>query len=142
MYSEIALGLTVSLGAMLVHLAGTLSLLKLETPFAHMFHRRVYVRLTIALITAYVVLLAAHMLEVALWGGLYGYLGLVSQQDDAFYSAFVNYTTLGYGDSLQTTKTRLLGPFASANGILMFGWSTAVLVLVVQRFLPGKISAK
>lgn len=139
MLKEFLLGLSVSTVAMLVHLLATLALVKLEAPFGHRFRTRVHLRLTVALVSAYVLLMTAHMLEVALWGAVYDGLGLVTRTEDAFYSAFVNYTTLGYGDSLLTTRTRLLGPFASANGILMFGWSTAVLVLVVQRFLPQKI---
>ena len=47
------------------------------------------------------------------------------------YFAFVNYTTLGYGDVLPVAGWRLLGPMAAMNGVLLFGWSTAVIFQVL-----------
>jgi hypothetical protein len=51
---------------------------------------------------------------------------------DNLYFAFVNYTTLGYGDVLPTDRWRLLGPMTAMNGILMFGWSTAVIFQILR----------
>jgi len=51
---------------------------------------------------------------------------------DAAYFAFVNYTTLGYGDILPASDWRLLGPIAAMNGVLLFGWSTAVIYDVLR----------
>ena len=47
--------------------------------------------------------------------------------------AFVNYTTLGYGDVLPLDRWRLLGPMTAMNGVLMFGWSTALIFEVLQK---------
>jgi hypothetical protein len=47
-------------------------------------------------------------------------------------NAFVNYTTLGYGDILPIPNWRILGPMAAMNGILLFGWSTAVIYDVLR----------
>jgi hypothetical protein len=49
------------------------------------------------------------------------------------YFVFVNYTTLGYGDITPTAEWRLLGPMTAMNGVLLFGWSTAVMFDVLQR---------
>ena len=46
---------------------------------------------------------------------------------DDLYFAFVNYTTLGYGDISPVARWRLLGPLTAMNGVLLFGWSTAVI---------------
>ena len=51
------------------------------------------------------------------------------------YFTFVNYTTLGYGDIMPVKQWRLMGPMAAMNGILMFGWSTAVLFEVLRKTL-------
>jgi hypothetical protein len=51
---------------------------------------------------------------------------------DGFYFAFVNYTTLGYGDILPAPEWRMLGPITALNGILLFGWSTAVIFEVLR----------
>ena len=39
--------------------------------------------------------------------------------------------TLGYGDIVMDERWRLLGPLEGANGILMFGVSTAVMTAAV-----------
>jgi hypothetical protein len=50
-----------------------------------------------------------------------------------FYFAFVNYTTLGYGDVTPIERWHLLGPMTAMNGVLLFGWSTAVIFSVLRK---------
>ena len=45
------------------------------------------------------------------------------------------YTTLGYGDVLSVKAWQMLGPITAMNGVLMFGWSTAVIFEVLRRSL-------
>ena len=52
---------------------------------------------------------------------------------DLLYFAFVNYTTLGFGDVTPVERWRLLGPMTAMNGVLLFGWSTAVIFEVLRR---------
>ncbi|MBS9479245.1 ion channel [Ancylobacter radicis] len=125
-----------NIAVMLVHLGATFLLIALVRPFESRLWGSPYLRLMLALLTTNALLLCAHLFEVGLWSLLYGALGLVADPADAYYSAFVNYTTLGYGDVLQATRTRLLGPMAAGSGILMFGWSTALLIYVLQGHLP------
>ena len=40
---------------------------------------------------------------------------------------------LGYGDVTPLKEWRLVGPMTAMNGILMFGWSTAVLFEVLRK---------
>ena len=53
------------------------------------------------------------------------------------YFAFVNYTTLGYGDVVPVERWRLIGPITAMNGMLVFGWSTAVIFEVLRRTMTG-----
>jgi hypothetical protein len=76
------------------------------------------------------VLLLAHVAEVAVWALVYWLVG-VAPAADPFYFAFVNYTTLGYGDVVPSAEWRLIGPVTAMNGVLLFGWSTAVLFDVI-----------
>jgi hypothetical protein len=46
-----------------------------------------------------------------------------------------SYTSLGYGDLLMTPSWRLLGPLETANGMLMFGVSAAMVFAVMQRLI-------
>jgi hypothetical protein len=59
---------------------------------------------------------------------------------DLAYFAFVNYTTLGYGDVTPVESWRLLGPMTAMNGVLLFGWSTAVIFEVLRRTMIGSFS--
>jgi hypothetical protein len=71
---------------------------------------------------------------------VYGIVGAAPAGTDLLDFAFVNYTTLGYGDVTPLKEWRLIGPMTAMNGILMFGWSTAVLFEVLRKtidFLAG-----
>jgi len=79
------------------------------------------------------VLMAAHFSEVMVWSLAYAIVGAAPAGADPVYFAFVNYTTLGYGDVTPVERWRLLGPITAMNGVLMFGWSTAVIFEVLRR---------
>ena len=78
-------------------------------------------------------LMATHTFEVMVWALAYSIVGAAPQGTDLLYFAFVNYATLGYGDIVPVPQWRLLGPIASMNGALMFGWSTAVIFEVMRK---------
>lgn len=79
------------------------------------------------------VLMAAHVFEVVVWSLAYAILDAAPRGADLVYFAFVNYTTLGYGDVVPLERWRLLGPMTAMNGELLFGWSTAVIFEVLRR---------
>jgi len=79
------------------------------------------------------VLMAAHVSEVLVWSLAYAILDAAPAGADLVYFAFVNYTTLGYGDVTPVARWRLLGPMTAMNGVLLFGWSTAVIFQVLRR---------
>ena len=56
----------------------------------------------------------------------------------------VTFTTLGYGDVLLNERWRILGSFEAANGIIMFGWTTAIIIISIRtgcRAFIGKLSS-
>jgi len=77
----------------------------------------------------------AHASEVIVWSLAYATLNAAPVGADLVYFAFVNYTTLGYGDVIPVEPWRLLGPITAMNGVLLFGWSTAVIFEVLRRAL-------
>ena len=77
----------------------------------------------------------AHLIEIALWAVLLVICGEFQDFASAFYHSAVNYTSLGYGDLLMTPAWRLLGPLETANGMLMFGVSAAMVFAVMQRLI-------
>ena len=91
------------------------------------------VLLIFAMVATVSVLMAAHMLEVLVWALAYAIVDVAPAGADLVYFALVNYTTLGYGDVTPIARWRLLGPMAAMNGVLLFGWSTAVIFQVLRR---------
>ena len=79
------------------------------------------------------ILMAAHAAEVIVWALAYAIVDAAPADADLVYFAFVNYTTLGYGDVTPVERWRLLGPMTAMNGVLLFGWSTAVIFEVLRR---------
>jgi hypothetical protein len=79
------------------------------------------------------VLMATHALEVLIWAWIYAVVDAAPIDAHLVYFAFVNYTTLGYGDIVPVERWRLLGPITAMNGVLMFGWSTAVIFEVLRK---------
>ena len=81
------------------------------------------------------ILMVAHTLEVIVWAAVYWVMGAAPADANLLYFAFVNYTTLGYGDITHVQRWQLLGPMTAMNGILLFGWSTAVIFEVLRKTL-------
>jgi hypothetical protein len=79
------------------------------------------------------VLMVAHTAEVVIWSLAYAIVGVAPTGTDLVYFAFVNYTTLGYGDVTPLQRWHLLGPMTAMNGVLLFGWSTAVIFEVLRK---------
>ena len=79
----------------------------------------------------------AGLLETLLWASVYLGMGFIDGFRKAVYFSIVTYTTLGYGDVTPDESWSLLAAFSSINGIIMFGWSTAVVIAAVQNiFFP------
>jgi hypothetical protein len=92
-------------------------------------------RLIAVMIATVTVLMVAHLAEVLVWSLTYAVAGVAPDNADLVYFAFVNYTTLGYGDVTPVQRWSLLGPMTAMNGVLMFGWSTAVIFEVLRMTL-------
>jgi hypothetical protein len=88
------------------------------------------------------VLMVTHALEVAMWALGYLIFDAAPENTDVMYFAFVNYTTLGYGDVLPVQPWRLLGPITAMNGVLLFGWSTAVIFEVLRKTLARTLDLR
>ncbi|MGI9404640.1 MAG: ion channel [Hyphomicrobium sp.] len=87
------------------------------------------------LLLSYLVLwlFVATVLEVWAWAMLYRLIGAVSSAEEALYFSTTTFTTLGFGDLTLDEQWRLLSSFEGANGLLMFGWSTALIFAAVQK---------
>jgi hypothetical protein len=89
-------------------------------------------RLIAVMIATVIVLMMAHLAEVIVWSLIYAIVNAAPAGTDLIYFAFVNFTTLGYGDVMPVKRWYLLGPMTAMNGVLLFGWSTAVIFEVLR----------
>lgn len=70
------------------------------------------------------------------------FCGEFSELAQAIYHSGLNYTTLGDSDAVMSPAWRLLLPLEAANGMLMFGISTAMLFAVIQRLIQTRLNAQ
>ena len=127
--SGVMVGATVT-----IHFAGLLILMWLLRARGHNFRAHESVVGQIAAIVFVVLgLVAIHTVEIWLYATLYYGLGALQHFEEALYFSTTSFTTIGYGDVVLDRKWRLLGAIEGANGLILFGWSTAFLFSVTAR---------
>jgi len=134
MWDQIIAGILGSILGISIHAAMTLAVIR----FARMLGQtmvRYPLLLIVVMIPTVTFLMATHTFEVLVWAWIYKVVGATPPGTPLVYFAFVNYTTLGYGDVVPVVRWRLLGPITAMNGVLLFGWSTAVIFEVLRRAL-------
>ncbi|HYV34994.1 MAG TPA: potassium channel family protein [Gemmataceae bacterium] len=134
MIAQVALAFGLACATVILHALGTLEAI---THLARVWQKRnashgpMASSWQIARIVGLLLLL--HLLEAATWGGSYWLFGLLPDFETALYFSITSYTTVGYGDVVLPPTWRLLGPLEAAVGILMFGWSTGIMVAAITR---------
>jgi len=78
------------------------------------------------------------VVEVVVWAIPYLAFGAIQGFEKAVYFSMVTFTTLGYGDVLLHERWRLLASFEAANGIIMFGWTTAIVMAAIRHVYFSK----
>jgi hypothetical protein len=91
----------------------------------------VFVRITALLTVTVAALMVAHMGEIGVWAIFYHAADVPPKQIHPFDFAFENYTALGYGDAI-SKDWRLIGPITALNGLLLIGWSVAIIFEVLR----------
>jgi len=125
--ATLMVGLTVT-----VHFFGLLALLWMLRARAKSVHDT-WMREGAAVFTVVLGLMLIHAVEVWLYAGAYLALGALNDLETAVYFSTASFTTIGYGDVVLDQRWRLVGAIEGANGLLLFGWSTAFLFSVISR---------
>lgn len=134
----VAFGLTCA--TVLLHALGTLEAIgHLARIWQQKRQHRGRLTAEIQIVRAVSVLLLLHLAEASVWAGVYRLLGLLPDMETAIYFSITSYTTVGYGDVVLPSQWRLLGPIEAAVGILMFGWSTGIMVTVINRVYGDRL---
>ena len=96
-----------------------------------------FLQYTLLIVATGTLLVAGHFSEVVVWAYTYAWVGAAPPDTDLIYFAFGNYTTLGYGDVIPVPEWHMLGPMTALNGIMLIGWSTALIFEVLRRTSSG-----
>jgi hypothetical protein len=149
MIVQLTVGALVSAINIGIHALVTVVAVAIARGAGHRRTGRPRLQLMAVMVATAAVLEVAHALEVLVWAWTYHIVQAAAPGSDLLYFAFVNYTTLGYGDITPVREWRLIGPLTAMNGVLLFGWSAAILFEVLRKtldyvglikddFIPGR----
>jgi hypothetical protein len=140
MWSQVFLGCFLVLVTTVLHgiaTAGALVMLKQTGRLMH-FTKAIQLQRTVLIAGLVVFLFLVSLVDAVLWAHTYLRVGAIEQLETALYFSMVTFTTLGYGDITLSSEWRLLASFQAANGIIIFGWTTALVAAVIQRLAPER----
>jgi hypothetical protein len=92
----------------------------------------VFMRVSALLLVTVVALTVTHIFEIAVWAAFITVAGITAPNLTPFEFAFENYVALGYGDVVAGSGWRLIGPIMALNGLLLIGWSVAIIFEVMR----------
>ena len=92
----------------------------------------VFMRISALMLVTVVALTATHVSEIAVWAAFITVAGITAPNLTPFEFAFENYVALGYGDIVAGSGWRLIGPIMALNGLLLIGWSVAIIFEVMR----------
>jgi hypothetical protein len=137
--TPLAVGFAAVVCTIVIHalpLSGTVRFIRREKKLGHLglnFRKDMGVVIRIILYA-----FIAHLIEMALWAAVFLLCGEFSDFATAYYHSAVNYTSLGYGDIIMSPTWRMLAPLETADGMLLFGVSTAMIFAVIQRLVEAR----
>ncbi|TDQ72289.1 potassium channel family protein [Sphingobacterium yanglingense] len=76
-----------------------------------------------------------HASQCTLWAATYYFDPSISDLDSfeqAIYFSLITFTTIGYGDVTIDSEWRILAGLEGINGIMLIGWSTAMVFAFLQ----------
>jgi hypothetical protein len=89
------------------------------------------------IVRATLVAVVAHLVEITIWALVFILCGEFSAIGPAIYHSAMIYTALG-NDVTISPSWKLMGPLETADGMLMFGVSTAMIFAVIQRLVQTR----
>jgi hypothetical protein len=103
---------------------------------SHKWHIRHPIILAVAIIGMVGLLEAIlHGMEAGVWAAAYLWLGAIDPYSHAILYSVDSFTTRGESGLSLAPQWRLMGALEAANGMLLFGISTAFAFAVMQRIL-------
>lgn len=82
---------------------------------------------------------SAHIVQIWIWAIFYLYVDALPDLEEALYFSTSTFTTVGFGDVILDKDWRLVSSFQSANGFILFGWSTAFIFEVMSKLYENEL---
>jgi hypothetical protein len=118
----------------IIHFLGLVWLIRLmERHGPRLDHWHGVTRQSLILVMAVLGIVVLHTLEIWAYATLYIVLGVFDALEPALYFSTVSFTSLGYGDLVLGAQWRMVGAIEAANGLILFGWSTAFLMSLMGK---------
>lgn len=130
MLSQLVLGAVVVVATVIVHAVSLEAILRALLAINIEWEARW--RTLIFSVTVLAIFMA-HVVEIAIWAMFYYFTDEIETLEAALYFSTSSFTTVGYGDLVLSEEWRLFGSLESANGMILFGWSTAFIFETVTR---------
>ena len=125
-------GLLLMTAAVAIHLMGGLAVLLWLQRWAAVEPRHPALRALLVLVALFAALILLHLMQVSLWAALYWWQ-IGWDFNTALYFSTTTYATIGYGDVVPPTEWRLVAVMEGLTGVLMLGWSSAMVFAIVMR---------
>jgi hypothetical protein len=138
MLESFAIGSLLLIVTSMIHAGGMLATMRILERYARRHAKRTNWNLLYVVLGAVWLMSAATLVEVLVWAWTYILLGEFNAIEPAIYFSTVTFTTVGFGDVVLDDRWRLLSALEAANGIIMFGWTTAIVIYAVQRVYGSK----
>ncbi len=118
----------------IIHFFGIMALLRLlSLNWQHVSHLNANLRHMLMLIVAVLGVVFLHTVEIWVYAMLYLSVGALFDFETALYFSTVCFTTLGFGDVVVGRGFRMISAIEAANGLILFGWTTAFLISLMSK---------
>lgn len=89
------------------------------------------------LISSFLFFTVIHAFQTQVWAFCYYFTpetsGQFSSLTEAVYFSMITFTTVGYGDVVLNSNWRILSGLEAINGIMLIGWTTAMMYSLIQN---------
>lgn len=134
--SHLITGLLLMTAAVAIHLVGGLAVLLRLQRWMAVEPRHPTLRALVVLVALFAALMLLHLMQVSLWAALYWWQ-IGWDFNTALYFSTTTYATIGYGDVVPPAEWRLVAVMEGLTGVLMLGWSSAMVFAIVMRLMQS-----
>ena len=120
------------MGVVMMAIAGLAIRVRLETRNLGFWH--VILIATSGIGVAGLLLAVLHGIEAAIWAAAYVWLGALNSLKDAILYSLDSMTTRGASGLMLEQHWQMMGALEAANGMLLFGISTAYIFALMQVY--------